>query len=564
MNREEILSFEKNYLVVPYNIEQFKEILLATTKITIEELDKKLENNYYKDYFEHVSCKTMVIEKEYVDKDFLKDFSNYYVTCFQTYNRFCTRIHFFSSDFNQLAFEEILSNTTDLINIKLTELNNSYLGFIVIKNLPKSIIGKTCLKIYSDSESRNFPVLQKYEAHLAGIPLKISTLAFQEQDSVVAACATSSLWSIFQGTGRLFHHPILSPFEITQQATKDFPTRTRVFPNSGLTLEMMSKAIKNVGLEPLFINTNNQEITKAAIYAYLKSNIPIMMGFYLQNKNTKSDIGLHAVAITGYNLPENCSTVKYTANSNNNLDFGITLKSFQIDKIYVHDDQVGPFAKMEFNEISYQKDNSGQILRNKETGAPITTWALSTSWGMKNLTHQFVSKPFALLIPTYHKIRIPFEKILMQVYAFNNNLNQYAQQIFPKANSLISDLVWDIHLTTVNDLKKELLYNSNITSSEKLRINMQSLPKYIWKVRVYKSQSILLDMLFDATDIEQNNYMLDIIKYDESFVDMLKKFSLLFYNAHNKSCTDNIIIQKLSAMHFSEVNLRNEEQLAIN
>ena len=57
--------------------------------------------------------------------------------------------------------------------------------------------------------------------------LRVKSLSFQEQDHEVAACATSALWSIFHGTGKMFQHPILSPVEITKVAFEIMPLDTR-------------------------------------------------------------------------------------------------------------------------------------------------------------------------------------------------------------------------------------------------------------------------------------------------------------------------------------------------
>src|SRR5262249_17736969 len=97
--------------------------------------------------------------------------------------------------------------------------------------LPRTIVGRTCLKTYPHDSRRDFPITRDYEANLFGMPLRVESLAFQEQDSVAAACATSALWSAFHGTGKQFQHPIPSPVEISKAATAHLPLDTRTFPN---------------------------------------------------------------------------------------------------------------------------------------------------------------------------------------------------------------------------------------------------------------------------------------------------------------------------------------------
>lgn len=536
---KELKTSRENFIVLPYSVEQFKEILLAFSDISIENLNEKLENRYFSDYFNRVDTQTIVIEKEYVNKDFLDDYANYYVKCFKHYNRFCTRLHFFNKPFTIKKINNLILKNCSNYESSVKDFQDSYLGFIVIKHLPKSIIGKTCLKTYPiEKTGRNFPVLRNYDIHLCGIPLKIKTLAFQEQDHVVAACATSALWSIFQGTGKLFHHTIPSPYEITKNATIDSPANTRTFPNNGLSLEMMAKAIKKISLEPLFISTINEDITQAATYAYLKAKMPLLMGFTIQNKLTKKIIGKHAVALTGYRI-ESDKTSKLFKWTEKQTDYGILLRSSKVSKVYAHDDQVGPFARMNFGEQTIIPINNENVPR----------FAMSTSWGMNGKTEVCYAIPEALLIPTYHKIRIPFEHIFGQIYEFNNIIKSFVPYN-NDAQKVFSNLEWDIYLTTVNDLKADIINNSIIDKDEKIRICKTNYPRFIWRSTISLGNTKLIDFLFDATDIEQNEYIFDIIAYNKEFLKVLKVYSAIYYDAQHLCYTNNIIIKYLSAINY--------------
>ena len=105
-----------------------------------------------------------------------------------------------------------------------------------------------------------------YEANLIGIQLQVNTLAFQEQDKTIAACATSALWTIFHGTGMLFQHRIPSPVEITRVATDRFP-RERSFPSDGLDLLQAVDAVRSIGLEPTNLDISDPYVFKSTVYA---------------------------------------------------------------------------------------------------------------------------------------------------------------------------------------------------------------------------------------------------------------------------------------------------------
>ncbi|MBW2098584.1 MAG: hypothetical protein JRG77_07245 [Deltaproteobacteria bacterium] len=42
----------------------------------------------------------------------------------------------------------------------------------------------------------------------------------------------------------------------------------------------------------------------------------------------------------------------------------------------------------------------------------------------------------------------------------------------------------------------------------------ESMPRFIWRATAYTKDSPVLDLLFDATDIEQGNFFLRAIEYD--------------------------------------------------
>ena len=198
--------------VVPYSAAALKRLLSRKSAPPV--VGAKLHTRYLETYFERVGAATIIVESEYIDRDFLEDFAGYYVRCFPEYERKCARLHFFTKPFSKNDVLQALDGSGLLAG----RLQTAFLGFIVVKPLPQTIIGRTCLTTYPEEQGRSFPITRTYEANLCGLNLTVKSLAYQEQDRVAAACATSALWSVFHGTGKLFHHHIPSPVEITQAA----------------------------------------------------------------------------------------------------------------------------------------------------------------------------------------------------------------------------------------------------------------------------------------------------------------------------------------------------------
>jgi len=497
-----------NFEVLEYSIGELKNILADTSKASIHLIESKIYIVYFEEYFDTLKARTIIVEYNYVDRDFLEDFAGYYVRCFPDYKRYCTRIHFFDRLFTEDDLKDLIIASEDGL---LTEkdLKDSYLGFVIVKPLPKTIIGRTCLRTYPKNDAgkdgeRFFPIIRQYNVNLFGISLNVETLAFQEQDQVAAACATSALWTVFQGTGKKFQHSIPSPVKITEKAFQSFPLATRAFPNrDGLTAEMMAQAIRDVGLEPFTINQDDEYVRKTILYAYLRGQIPILLGFTICKVNEDNRLisveGKHAVAVTGFHLG---SQIEPFTSS------GFLLQASRMDKIYVHDDQVGPFSRMSFDKIKIS-NNSSQID------------SISTSWGSQGGNYRAVID--LILIPLYHKIRIPFKVVFDASMLFDLFIESL--RIQEKIPFIEERLEWDIYLTTVNDLKFDIFNSTGIDNNLRLEILSYRLPHFIWRATATHKEDKVLDLLFDATDIEQGQFFLRAIEYNKDLSEVLRETS---------------------------------------
>src|SRR5687768_17318561 len=161
---------------------------LSNDQCTPDEVAAKKRAQYLYEYLSDIGARTIVVEPEYTDGDYLDDFASFYVRCHQNYERRCKRLHFFSAEVS----EDVLRAA--LLEADRSTLREAYLGFVVARPLPKAIVGRTLLKTYPpDGARRHYTVVRDYDANLFGITLSVRSLPYQEQDSVLAACATVAL-----------------------------------------------------------------------------------------------------------------------------------------------------------------------------------------------------------------------------------------------------------------------------------------------------------------------------------------------------------------------------------
>ena len=489
--------------VFPYHIDRLASLIAeGSHQRSSDDIREKPHLRYFEKYLSHVGAQTLLVERNYIDRDFLEDYAAYYVRCFPNYRKTCIRIHLFREVFTQRTLRAILSGKSG----RLKELQKAYLGFLVVKPLPQTVIGRTCLVTYAEEEKRFFPAAREFEAHLFGIRLAIvKTLPFQEQDSVVAACATSALWTLFQATAREFQHHLLTPIEITRAATHLLPTESRVIPNQGLSTHMMAHAIKSVNLEPFLIRVAEAKVLHAAIYSYVHARIPLILGVDLVeqvNDIRYRPVGKHALVIVGYNLGSVTTPLSLS---------GLVLRSSRMDKLYVHDDQIGPFARMELD--------GKKVEIEARTGDPIEFDSLSTSWLPENGSGDVRAVPDILLVPLYHKVRLTWDWALKRVTELNEALVQWSTIV---SDLRLLGLEWDVYLTTVNETRADLRNATSLESSAKFRAVTLPMPRFIWRATALREEGPALDVLFDATDIDTSHGLAQIVFYDSLLRDFMK------------------------------------------
>jgi len=434
--------------------------------------EEKEQIQYLFRYLKEIKCVSILMEKNYVDHDYLDDYANYYAKCFTDYKRFCRRAHFWSIDVSELDLEKIIveKNAGELEN-----LQECYLGFLTLKPLPNTVIGRTVIKTYDNEGKRHFPATTYYDVNLFGVELKAKSLAFQEQDKVLAACATTALWSSFQKTSRLFQTHTPTPVDITSKATKYIQT-TRPVPSQGLIVEQICYAISEVGLTPEVQQIRKDTPINSLIYSYVNMGIPVILG-YAAERNGK--ILLHAVTVCGYRLESDIQhdTEIWTPQ----LD--INLIGRRISEFYVHDDTLGPFSRLKSAKHNNPECSKIKFIRE----------ALDSTCDCI---------PTVVIVPLYHKVRLTFNMIKGTIREFDSYLSSLGIKESKDAN--LTGFEWDIRLLKLSQLRKYVINNSDFDYETKVDILFRNMPRFCWISTARLSGTCLFSILSDATDMEKS------------------------------------------------------------
>jgi len=318
---------------------------------------------YFRQYLIDSSASLVIEETHYFDRDFLSEFSAFYSVSAKTIPNFCKRLHLFKSAVSEETFWQAVSGKKNEIDI----LQSNYLGFIVLRPLERAPFGRTVLKWYDvNKDNRNTECSRPYRAHIAGIKLTVTGLAWQQQDECVSTCATVSLWSLLHSSAFDDFHQVPTTAQITQFAHSAIPNGRMTFPSGGLTMEQIGEAIKSYGLSPCILTgdlddsllrsqtTFSKEKLANNLASFLRSGYPVLLFGFQTEKDSigNRDSPMHAVCAVGFRD-------------------GIVLKQeteerwvwqdSELKTIYIHDDNLGPSVRFEIIEEEDSEDGCSYI-----------------------------------------------------------------------------------------------------------------------------------------------------------------------------------------------------------
>ncbi|MBK9929568.1 MAG: hypothetical protein IPP04_06810 [Saprospiraceae bacterium] len=337
-------------------------------------------------------------------------------------------------------------------------------------------------------------------------------MAFQEQDHTTTACASIATWSALQIAGKLFQRKIPSPSAVTKNALSTNLSGSK-FPNSGLTGEQICTAIIANGLSTYKSPIKTHKNLLALVYSYGKAGLPIICGLSIYKKKNNKAITstriLHAVTINGYKLDTKIPKEVFSK-------YELRLNSSRIKKLYAHDDQLCPFARLEMQ--------STYIQIGKQSVKYLTTeWPNSES--NNGESHE---KRVAIIeniyIPLHPNMRIHYPDVYETILQFMNYVFETSKGWF----EILKEAEWDIYLKDLNKFKQDILkHPGTIFNVHRSEVVNTHFPKYIWVVGIKFEQSTAYELIFDTTESRDRTGFLYFISHSETykvFDDLIQKY----------------------------------------
>lgn len=514
-----------SYLVSTFEKQTITNLVRECFGYDFPDIFRKDQVDYLFNYLRILGAKSVLLEHSYVDKDYLEDFSRYYVKRFGNDGHKCARLHFFSSKVDHRHITSILEQGADAGD-SISALNADYLGFVVLKPLPRTFIGKTCLKVMPDERTADKDkkrLARTYKVDLFGIPLSVDSIAFQEQDKVVAACATTAIWVALHCLTWRQPRSIPSCSEITINAINHIPDSSNSFPSKQLSNKQILRSLDIEGLRyhAESIKAPDRADFLQSVIAHIDSSLPIILSGEVFNdvtgKDTSVDVSDQSTSVVSV-VPLDVATPKRALTSRGG--HAICIVGYKIDAdeqvLYVHDDRLGPYARAKLVALSDYELRKAADVKDQ-------TWAL----GLQKMSEcgQNWEDPHELIVPLFSAVPCEKKARLSYVYV-HETCRLIANMAWDELQDDMSrsDLKWRTSLREISSIRHDILRHAaarQVTSegsvgevddtrfeqwqAEKLALLTGGFARLQWEATLEYQGVPLFTVLFDASEIPQGN-----------------------------------------------------------
>ncbi len=433
----------------------------------------------------YLGAKSAIVETDYVDRHYVEEYSAHYARLLHPPPKASTRLHFFQTRLTEAALDDALQ--ADSAESMETLLQGAYLGFVVLRPLPDTPVGRTILAVpSSEGANRQYsPAWGRHLVHLFGVELTIRGLPFQQQDVAVGACATTALWSMLAGCVRRDGGRTPTPGQVRQAASR----RHRGL-GPGLDKQQIADAIHAFGRRPVTFKTlAGADNFSMHLQCYLRSALPILLEVKLPDGEH------HAMVVAGFRGPDDDEPAGPLCWQTG----AVTLRMPGMTRIYAHDDNHGPYERFTIRDSDAEDENPVLVSVDRD-GLPI------------HLRGEIQAGTVAL----YPKVRLTAAALL-----------RFAAEWWPiieKATAGATQFECSFEL---GGRYLESLYATTLTRAQRRRLMSDvQMSRYVGVVQFFvaddRDRVPLADLVYDTSDIDRDDRALEPLLAVVPFVDALR------------------------------------------
>jgi hypothetical protein len=233
------------------------------------------------------AVKSVLIEMNYIDKDYRSTYYNFYAKKGQQYRPDCVRLHFFDGTVTFDANSLSLRCPDD-------RLTDHYFGYMVLRPTGLATIGRTVLSPDIRRGATGMTIAARHKVHLLGYKLEVHGFPSMDQHNDISVCAHAACWSILRHYSERYSiYGEVLIHDITVMAHEYNPGG--LVPSRGLQMAHAERVFQEGGTFPIHIargaKGKNDEAFYRQLCAYVESGFPLFAAMHGRR---------HAIAVIGY------------------------------------------------------------------------------------------------------------------------------------------------------------------------------------------------------------------------------------------------------------------------
>ena len=307
--------------------------------------------------------KAVLVEHDYVDKDYRSTLYNFYAKKGRPYRADCVRLHFFDE---QVEF----NRPSDEFSERL--LGDHYYGYMVLRPTIRGTLGRSVLSPDIRVEARGRAIQALHHVHLQGHRLGVWGFPSMDQHVDIAACAHVACWAVLRHYSENYsQYREYLVHDIAKLATGFDPGG--ISPSLGLNEWEAERVFNAAGCFPVIVARDGLKDDEffSQLLAYLESGFPLFIGVDLDGLG-------HAIVAAGYSWKTLAAAPSHASSH----------VWRQVDKLLTVDDNLLPYVSVPVDERTsdgaepdYTTDNfdSFIVALPEKVGYPADAMAKYTS-----------------------------------------------------------------------------------------------------------------------------------------------------------------------------------------
>jgi hypothetical protein len=410
------------------------------------------------------ACKSIVVERDYVCKDYSDTYVHFYAKKFASYPKKCFRLLFFRETVRSIDWRNV------------RDYAGSFIGYSVVRPTWIRSIGRTVLDPRYCDGVDGFMCVGRHHVHFLGDTFTVHGFPYISQDGDVTICAHAASWMCFRHFSELQpKYREIYPYQITQLTTD--LSRGRLTPSDGTTIGQIVEMFSRFGFFPMvyFRDTyaHKPGLFERLLYYHVESGLPPVLG-----------VEGHAVVAIGHTS-----------------DFEIRLatrkpkdqpwySSMFVTSFVINDDRRRPYEKMRVDE------------------------RVSISGNLSKLTLGNVQ---SFVVPLPEKAHLPAEDVELKTVTLLRDGPISLEAL--SQNLSFKDVVLRICLTSSEAYKQHLVTSPLPHELNDIYLNLP-MPHYIWLAELStrelsREHKALGEIIWDATGVREEAFPWIVVHYPD-------------------------------------------------